>query len=159
MGEVADIIKSVHDIFDNRDVPIEVDSRGLGMAYAVPAGLESTVVDTYAPWYQAEVRQNFYRETLLGFRLVDLNLILSWRYSEAQQYIVDVYLDKTIEKDPTVGLTIKVRFETPQLYDTVLEAYEIPFVVMIHSSTIDGSADNRYSGTIRADGSGTFHPH
>jgi hypothetical protein len=82
VGEVADVLKAAHEIFNDGDVEIIVDSRGLGMAYAVPSGLESTVVDTYAPWYDAELRQVFYKESsVVQSVLAEIQLILTWRYS------------------------------------------------------------------------------
>jgi hypothetical protein len=158
MGEVADILKAAHEIFNDGEVPITVDAHGLGMAYAVPRGLESTVVDTYGPWYDAELRQVFYKDSAF-FRsvLAEIQLILTWRYSQAQQYIIEAYLTKNvIAIDPTVSVAIRVRFDNPQLYDTVLEAYEIPFVVEVDFRPIGSNSTSIYRGTFRADGTGTF---
>jgi hypothetical protein len=158
MGEVADILKAVHEIFDNGDVPVTVDERGLGMAYAVPRGLESTVVDTYAPWYDAEMRQVFYKDSaIVQSVLAEIQLILTWRYSQAQQYIIEAYLTKNIISiDPTVSVAIRVRFDNPRPYNTELEAYEIPFVVEVDFRPVGSRSTTIYRGTMRADGTGSF---
>ena len=157
MPDVAEIIKAVHDIFDNGDVTISVDARNLGMAYAIPAGLETTVVETYSPWTRAELRQVFYRQGDLGATMAEIQLIMSWRYSQAQQYIIEAYLDKNvISIDPTVGVKIQVRFNNPSLYNTDLEAYEIPFQVTIDFKPLLGSESVVFHGLIRADGGGEF---
>jgi hypothetical protein len=158
MSEVADILKAAHEIFNDGDVAVTVDSRGLGMAYAIPAGQEGTVVDTYAPWYDAEIKQVFYKESsIFGEVLAEIQLILTWRYSQAQQYIIEAYLTKNvISIDPTVSVAIRVRFDNPRLYDTILEAYEIPFFIAIDYDPIGSNSTTNYRGIIRADGTGTF---
>jgi len=158
MGDVAEILKAVHEIFADGDVTVNVDSRGLGMAYAVPRGLENTVVDTYAPWYDAEMKQVFYKDSAI-FRsvLAEIQLILTWRYSQAQQYIIEAYLTKNvISIDPTVKVAIRVRFDNPRPYDTVLEAYEIPFLVEVDFKPVGSDSTTVYRGVIRANGTGTF---
>ena len=158
MSEVADILKSVHEIFNDGDVAITVDSRGLGMAYAIPAGLETTVVDTYAPWYDAEMRQVFYKDSsVFQSVLAEVQLILTWRYSQAQQYIIEAYLTKNvISIDPTVSIAIRVRFDNPRPYDTLLEAYEIPFLITVDFDPVGSNSTTNYRGVIRANGTGTF---
>ena len=50
MGEVAEILKTAHEIFwANEDIPINADSRNLGLAYAILSVTEGTVVDSYGP--------------------------------------------------------------------------------------------------------------
>lgn len=66
MTGVVEILKAGHDIFDNGDVIVTVDERNLGMAYAIPIGSEATVVETFGPWQSAEVRQVFFKQSLLG---------------------------------------------------------------------------------------------
>ncbi|MFE7940533.1 hypothetical protein ACFU46_24650 [Streptomyces griseoincarnatus] len=158
MGDVADIIKAVHEIFDNGDVPIALDARSLGMAYAIPRGMESTVVDTYSPWHQAEMKQVFYRESsIFGAPLAEVQLIMTWKYSEARQYIIEAYLMKRVlALDPSVSLKIGVRFDNPQLYDHALEAYQIPFTVTVDYHAIGATNTGLYRGIIRADGVGSF---
>jgi hypothetical protein len=159
MGDAVEIIKAVHEIFNNGDVPITVDSRGLGMAYAVPHGLEDTVIESYGPWSDAELRQVFYQESaIVRSVLAEVQLVLTWRCSQAQQYIVETYLTKrVISLDPTARLAIKVGFDNPTLYDTVLEAYEIPFSVEVDFRPVGSSSTAIYRGTIRADGTGNFN--
>lgn len=158
MGEVAEILKAVHEIFNNGDVTVAVDQRGLGMAYAIPAGLENTVVDSYAPWYDAEMRQVFYKDSsVFQSVLAEIQLILTWRYSQAQQYIIDAYLmTNVISIDPTAGVAIKVDFKKPTLYDTVLEAYEIPFFITVKFDPVGSNSQTIYQGIMRANGTGTF---
>lgn len=158
MGEVADILKAAHDIFDNGDVAMTVDERGLGMAYAIPRGTESTVVDAYGPWYEAEVRQVFYKDSaIVRSVLAEIQLIVSWRYSQNKRYIIEGYLTKNvISVDPTAGVKIKVRFDNPRQYDTELEAYEITFVVEVDFRPWGSASTTIYRGTMRADGTGTF---
>ncbi|WP_086766224.1 hypothetical protein [Streptomyces bobili] len=160
MGEVADIIKAAHDIFDNGDVPITVDERSLGMAYAIPRGMEGTVVETYSPWHEVEMKQVFYRESsVFGEPLAEIQLIMNWKYSEAQQYIIEAYLMKNILiLDPTVSVKIGVRFDNPQLYDQALEAYQIPFTVTVNYDAVGATNTGLYRGLIRADGAGSFPP-
>ena len=159
MGEVAEILKAAHEIFNNGEVRMSVDARGLGMAYAVPRGLEGTVVDTYAPWYDAEMRQVFYKKSaIVGSVVAEIQLVLSWRHSQAQQYIIEAYLTKNvISLDPTVRVSIRVRFDNPRPYDTDLEAYEIPFTVEVDYRPVGSSSTAIYRGSIRADGTGTFN--
>jgi hypothetical protein len=162
MGEVAEILKAAHEIFNtiekNGDVPITVDTRGLRMAYAVPRGLENTAADSYAPWYDAELRQVFYKDSaIVQSVLAEIQLILTWRYSQAQQYIIEAYLTKNlISIDPTVRVAIRVRFDNPQPYDTVLEAYEIPFRIEVDFRPVGAHSTTIYRGRIRADGAGMF---
>jgi hypothetical protein len=159
MGEVADILKATHDFFDGGNLSVSVDERGLGMAYAVPRGLESTAVDTYGPWHDAEMRQVFYRDSaIVQSVLAEIQLIMTWRYSEAQQYIIEAYLtNNVISMDPTVNVKMQVHFDNPHLYDTNLEAYEIPFRVEAKfEPLVGGKNTTNYRGVIRADGSGSF---
>ncbi len=158
MGEVADIIKAVHEVYNGGQVDVTVDGRNLGMAYAIPRGLEGTVVETYGPWREAEVKQVFYKESaIVGSVLAEIQMILTWRCSAASQYIIEAYLsNNVISIDPTVNVKIRVRFDQPQLYDTDLEAYMIPFWVEVEFRPIGSSSTTIYRGTIRADGSGTF---
>ncbi|MFB7620593.1 hypothetical protein [Kitasatospora sp. NPDC056181] len=155
---MADIIKAAHDIFNNGDVPVTVDARGLGMAYAIPSGSDGTVVDTYAPWHSAEQKQVFFRQSsVLGEVLAEIQLLLTWKYSEAQQYIIEAFLaPNLLALDSTVNVKIGVRFDNPQLYDTQLEAYEIPITVTVDCSAIGAHNTEIFRGTIRADGNGSF---
>ena len=158
MGDTADILKATHEIFNGGDVAVTVDERGLGMAYAVPRGLEDTVIDSYGPWHDAEMKQVFYRDSaIVQSVLAEIQLIMSWRYSVAQQYIVETYLtSNVISIDPTVTVKIRVRFDNPQLYDFDLEAYEIPFWIEVYFDPIGSDSTTIYRGVIRADGTGTF---
>lgn len=158
MSEVADILKAVHEIFNDGGVAITVDSRGLGMAYAIPDGQEKTVVDSYAPWYDAEMRQVFYKDSsVFQSVLAEIQLILTWRYSQAQQYIIEAYLTKNvISIDPTAEIAIRVRFDNPRPYDTVLEAYEIPFFITVDFDPVGSNSTTNYRGVMRANGTGTF---
>lgn len=159
MGEVADILKATHEIFDGGNVTVTVDERGLGMAYAVPRGLESTTIDTYGPWHEAEMRQVFYKDSaIVQSVLAEIQLIMSWRYSEARQYIIEANLtNNVISMDPTVNVKIRVHFDNPHQYDTNLEAYEIPFRIEVNFDPfVGGHSTTLYRGVIRADGTGTF---
>jgi hypothetical protein len=159
MGEVVEIIKTVHDILKvNEDVPITLDARGLGMAYAIPRGSE-TNVDTFGPWHSAEVKQVFYKQSsVVGSVLAEIQLIMSWRFSEAQQYIIDANLDKNvITIDPTVSVSISVRFNQPTMFDRDLEAYEIPFSVNVDYRPVGSNSISLFRGTIRASGQGSFN--
>jgi hypothetical protein len=144
---------------ESGDVKINVDSRGLGMAYAIPQG-EPGVVDNYGPWTDAEVKQVFYQQSsILGEVLAEIQLILSWRYSAAQQYIIEANLDKNAVISPGVQVDISVRFGQPSIYDNDLEAYCIPFHVEIKFKPLIGDTQIFNSkGQIRADGTGTFPP-
>jgi hypothetical protein len=161
MGDAAEIIKSVHELFKGSDVPIQVDERRLGMAYAVPRGTEDTVVESYGPWHEAELTQTFGAEsTPFGTTLVDMDVIVTWRYSDARQYIVDVYVDKRIRAlAPTVDLAITARVSRPQLYDSNLEAYEIPFRIEISYRPLGTVTNAVLTGVVRADGSGMLRVH
>lgn len=160
MGEVADILKATHDILDGGEATVTVDARGLGMAYAIPRGSESTVVDTYGPWYEAEMRQVFYKESsIVGSVMAEIQMVMSWRYSQAKQYIIDTsFINNVISLDPTVTIKTKVHFDNPQLYDFDLEAYKIPFRVEVTFDPTFGSTETGiYRGEIRADGGGSFN--
>lgn len=157
MSEVAEILKTVHDIFDNGEVSVVVDERKLGMAYAVPRGLETTAVETFGPWQRGEVRQVFFKPGLLGAPMAEVQFILSWRFSAARQYVVDAFMDKKIISiDPTAGLKITVRFNSPSMFESPLEAYEIPFAVEVIFNPLFGSSSALYRGVIRADGTSEF---
>ncbi len=158
MGDIAEIVKTLHEVLaGNANVPVTEEAKRLGMAYAIPAGTEDTIVDSYAPWHDAVIRQVFYRETALGAVSAEIQMIMSWQYSEAQQYIVNAYLDKNVKAiDPTVSASMSVRFDQPRPYDTDLEAYEIPFTVTVEYDPIGSNESVLFKGTIRADGAGTF---
>lgn len=158
MSDIAEIMKTAHDIFDGSPLTVEVDERGLGMAYAIPKGSEESVIDIYGPWHDAEIRQVFYKESsLLGAVLAEIQMILSWRYSAAQQYIIEAYLTpRVLSMDPTTSVKINVRFDNPQNYDFNLEAYEIPFHVHVSYDPIGEDSSTLYRGAIRADGTGSF---
>jgi hypothetical protein len=159
MGEVADILKATHEIFDGGDVAVTLDERGLGMAYAVPRGLEGTVIDSYGPWHAAEIKQVFYKDSaIVQSVLAEIQFILSWRYSDGQQYIVDANLiNNIISIDPTVNVKIRVHFDNPHQYESSLEAYEIPFRVEVNFvPKIGSNSTTIYRGAIRADGTGSF---
>jgi hypothetical protein len=159
MGDAAEILKTAYEIFNGGEpVPIDLVAPGLGMAYAIPRSTEATVVDGYGPWHSSEVKQVFYKESsIVGAVLAEIQLIMSWRYSEARQYIIEAYLDKkVIALDPTADVAIRVRFNQPSMYDDALEAYEIPFVVDVEFDPVGGDSSARYVGVIRADGSGSF---
>lgn len=158
MSEVAEILKVVHDVFDGGELTVSVDERNLGMAYAIPRGLETTVIDTYGPWHDADVKQVFYRDSsIVRSVLAEIQMIISWRYSEASQYIVEAYFkNNVIALDPTVTMKIKIRFDQPRLCDRDLEAYEIPFNVEVDYRPIGTHSVTLYRGVIRADGTGAF---
>ena len=158
MGDIAEIVKTLHEVLaGNADVPVAEESKRLGMAYAIPAGTENTVIDSYAPWNDAIVRQVFYRETALGAVSAEIQLLMSWQYSAAQQYIVNAYLDKNvISIDPTVSASISVRFDHPRPYNVEWEAYEIPFAVTVQYDPIGSNETVVFRGGIRADGSGSL---
>lgn len=158
MGEVADILKASHEIFAGGDVTVTVDKRQLGMAYAIPKGSESTIIDTYGPWQSAEMKQVFYKDSaIVQSVLAEIQLIMSWRYSAAQQYIIEAYLtSNVISIDPAADVKIKVRFDNPQLYDYNIEAYEIPFQIEVNFDPVGGNSTTLYRGVTRADGTGTF---
>ena len=90
--------------------------------------------------------------------LAEIQMILSWRFSDARQYnIIDANLDKNVlSLDPTVSVSITVRFSQPSLFDTALEAYEIPFTVSVDFRPIGDNKTVLFRGSIRADGSGSF---
>lgn len=158
MGDLADILKATHEIFKG-STALSVSSNGLGMSYAIPKGSEDTVVDTFGPWKKAELRQVFYRETLLGGVAAEIQFIMSWKYSAAEQYIFGVeVIPKKLGLDPTVDLDIKVQFHHPELYDFNLEAYEIPFTITVEYNPIGGGETVLYRGTVRANGTGEFPP-
>lgn len=158
MGDTAEILKAAHEIFDGGDLAVTVDERGLGMAYAIPRGLEDTVIESYGPWHEAEMKQVFYKHSsIVQSVLAEIQLIMSWRYSDAEQYIIEAYLtSKVISLDPTANAKIRVRFDNPQLYDYELEAYEIPFWVEVYFDPVGSDSTTIYRGVIRADGTGTF---
>ncbi|MGW0184806.1 hypothetical protein ACWDV7_03520 [Streptomyces sp. NPDC003362] len=159
MGDFAEITKTVYEILrGSEEVPVQVDSPSLGMAYAIPKYTEDTVVDGYGPWHRAELQQVFYEESSwLGAVLAEVQLIMSWRFSEARQYIIEAYLDKRIVTlDSTVALSITVRFGQPSQYDPAWEAYEIPFHVTVEFDPVGGRSTTLYDGVVRADGSGSF---
>jgi hypothetical protein len=160
MAVAETILNTIFKIFESGDLQVTVDSRNLGMAYAIPKDSEQTVVQDFGPWTPCEVKQVFFRQSALGSPLVEIQLILSWRASTAQQYIVEAFLDKNvITLDPTVSLAIAVRFNQPELFDTDLEAFLIPFQVEVTFKPLGGlgGTETRISkGTIRADGTGLF---
>lgn len=160
MSDVADIIKTTHEILHaGQDVPIVVDARNLGMAYAIPRGSDSTVAGDYSPWSPSEISGSFSRQSAVtGLDIVRIKLILSWRYSQAQQYIIDAFLDKEwVHRDPGADVSITVRFSQPTLYDVVLEAYQIPYIIDVYYAAPVGEANSsRYEGYIQADGEGTM---
>jgi hypothetical protein len=158
MSEIADILKAAHEIFNDGDVTVSVDSRNLGMAYAIPRGLEDTVVESYGPWYDTEMKQVFYKESsIVRSVLAEIQLILTWRYSNSQQYIIEAYLTKNvITIDPTASVSIRVRFDSPRPYGDTLEAYQIPFVVEVNFDPVGGNTTTIYRGVMRTDGTGTF---
>jgi hypothetical protein len=89
--------------------------------------------------------------------MAEVQFFMSWRISAARQYIIEAFLDKNIiTLDPTVGLKIRVRFGNPSLFDSDLEAYEIPFIVEVEFNPFLGSSSALYRGVIRADGTSTF---
>ena len=161
MGDTADILKATHDIFNGGDVTVTLDERGLGMAYAIPRGTEDTVIESYGPWHAAELTQVFYKDSsIFQSILAEIQLIMSWRYSDAEQYIVEAYLtSNVISLDPTANVKIQVRFDNPQLYDFALEAYEIPFQIEVYFDPVGSDSTTIYQGIIRADGTGTFDQH
>lgn len=159
MGDVAEIIKTTYEIFSGgEDMPIVVEHPSLGMAYAIPPGTETTVAENYGPWHDVEMKQVFYEESsLLGSVLAEIQLILTWRYSEAQQYIIGAYLDKKVlALDPTASASISVRFEQPTYLDAAWEAYEIPFTVTVVFDPVGGNTTALFRGMMRADGTGSF---
>lgn len=158
MGDIAEIVKVAHEVLaGNADVPLAEETTRLGMAYAIPAGTQDTVIDGYAPWHNAVVRQVFYRETMLGAVSAEIQMIMSWRYSESRQYIISAYLDKQIKSiDPTVSISLRVRFDQPIPYDAEYEAYEIPFHVTLDYDPLGSNESVLFSGSVRADGEGTF---
>ncbi len=159
MSEVADIVKTAYEIFkDNQNVEIKVANPSLGMAYAIPKGSESTVFDDYGPWLSAEMKNVFYRQSALGAVMAEIQLILSWKYSQAKQYIVEVYLDKNIigSLDTTHHTSIDVRFEHPQQIGNDIDEYKIPFLITVNFGNFLGAEDEIYKGEMRADGTGTF---
>lgn len=156
---IETIVKTVFALVRNsQDVNIELDDRGLGMAYAIPKGSAETVVADYGPWKDADIKQVFYQQSDLVFEpLADIQLILNWRYSEAHQYIVDATLEKRGNIAMGCKLSIKVRFKQPDIYDHELDAYVIPFTVEVDfSPPIGNTRFFRSSGFIRADGTGNF---
>ncbi|AVO59529.1 hypothetical protein [Pseudomonas chlororaphis] len=158
MGKVADILKTVHEIFNDGDVAVQLDAHGLGMAYAIPKGEEDRVVEIYGPWHDSDVKQVFYQESaLVRSVLAEFQLIIRWRYSEAQQYIIEVYFtNHVIVLDPTASAKVRIRFDNPRPYDFELEAYEIPFFVEVIFDPVGGNSTTNYNGVIRADGTGRF---
>jgi hypothetical protein len=130
------------------------------MAYAIPKGTEGSVADSYGPWHNAEVKQVFYKDSsIVQAVLCEIQMILSWRYSEAQQYIIDANLsNNVIALDPTADVKMKVHFDNPSNYGGEgLEAYEIPFRVEVAWDPVGTNSTTIYRGTMRADGTGTFN--
>jgi hypothetical protein len=160
MSEVADIVKTVHEIIKvNEDIPVVVENSKLGMAYAIPKGTEDSVIETYGPWQAAEVKQVFFRQSsLFGSVLAEIQMIMSWRYSAARQYIVEANLDKNvISIDPTASVSLSVRFSQPtQMPQEPLEAYEIPFQVTVDFRPVGDNSITIFHGIIRSDGTGDF---
>jgi hypothetical protein len=160
MAAVETILETIFKIFESGDLQVTVDSRNLGMAYAIPKDSEQSVVQDFGPWTPCEVKQVFFRQGALGAPMVEVQLILSWRVSAARQYIVEAFLDKNvITLDPTVKLAIAIRFNQPELFDADLEAFSIPFQVEVTFKPLGGigGTETRISkGAIRADGTGTF---
>lgn len=161
MGELAELLKNSYEIFRGNEGVVVTQREGhLGMAYAIPRGTEDTVVDTYGPWDAAELKQVFYEQSfLVNSVLAEIQLIMSWKISQARQYIIEAYLEKrVISLDPTVSVSISVRFDQPQNYDGVLEAYRIPFVVEVDFRPVGSNKTVLFAGELRADGTGTFEP-
>lgn len=159
VSEVAGIIKTTYDVLTNsQDVPVQLDSNNLGMAYAVPKGLEATAAATYSPWTENSVDNTFHaNSSVFGETLVDIWMTLSWKTHEAQQYIINANLDKQVNYiDPTTSVSIKVRFDQPTLYDVEWEAYEISYNIELTYDPVGGFSTVRYAGSLRADGTGTF---
>ncbi len=160
MSEIAEIVKTVHDIIKvNEDVPVIVEESRLGMAYAIPKGMEGTAVESLGPWERAEVKQVFFRQSsFLGSVLAEIQLIMSWRFNASKQYIIEAFLDKNIFSiDPTASVSISVRFNQPTLRpDDPLESYEIPFQVSVDFRPIGENSITIFHGVIRADGTGDF---
>lgn len=158
MSIAETILKGIFTLMStDSDVDVKVDNRGLGMAYGIPSGTEQSAVNDYGPWSDASIKQVFYRQSALGSTLAEVQLILSWQCSSAQQYIINANLDKNVlTLDPTVNLGITVRFDQPELYDSELEAYRIRFTVEIKFNPLLGMETEVSQGYIQADGSGVF---
>lgn len=160
MAIAETILSTFFKIFENGDLQVTVDSRNLGMAYAIPPSSEQSVVAEFSPWTPCEVKQVFFRQGLLGAPMAEIQLVLSWRVSAARQYIVEAFLDKNvIVLDPTVSVAIAVRFNQPEVIDAVLEAFQIPFTVEVTFKPLGGlgGTETRLSrGVISADGTGSF---
>lgn len=156
MASAAGTLTAVYTIYKSGDVTIKTDEPNLGMAYAVPRGTEQSVVDDYGPWQEAQLSEHLVADSsIFGTTLLDLELIVSWRFSQAHQYIIDANVSKIIRTlGPAADLTITARFSPPMLYDRDLEAYEIPFEIDILFSPIGTPCNALLSGFIRADGSG-----
>jgi len=159
MSAAETILKTVFTVLSaDNTIDVEVDNRGLGMAYAVPAGTAATAVDDYSPWSDAEVRQVFYRQSALGSTMAEVQLVLSWQYSGAQQYIVNVSVDKNATVAPSVKVGVRVSFFQPTPYTDDLEAYRIPFTVDVTFTPLFGSETVSSKGYLQADGTGSFPP-
>jgi len=160
MSIAETILETVFKLFDGGDVAVTVDSRNLGMAYAIPSGQEQSVVEDFGPWTRCEMKQVFFRQGALGAPMAEVQFVLSWRVSAANQYIVEAFLDKNIiTLDPTVGLALAIRFNQPELLDGDLESFKIPFQVEVTFKPLKGigGTETRLSqGEIRADGTGSF---
>lgn len=159
MGEVAEVLKTVYEVLSkSQSVPVQLDGRNLGMAYAIPRGLEQSAAESYSPWSENSVANTFIRHSsVFGEVLADLTLTMSWKTHEAQQYIINVNLDVQVNAvDPTTDVGVVVRFDQPTLYDTSLEAYEITYRVEVTYDPVGGFETAAFAGAIRADGSGTF---
>jgi hypothetical protein len=159
MSDTADLVKTAFEVFAGQAaVPVEVPQPGLGLVYAIPRGSEQTAPDDYGPWTPADVKQVFYRESsVVGSVLAEIQMVVRWRYSAAQQYIINVGFDSNvISLDPTTDVNIKVEFDTPTQYDGELEAYLIPFHVTVLFDPVGGSSTTVFHGLIRADGTGEF---
>lgn len=159
MGDVADIIKTTYEILSgSQEVAVELDGRNLGMAYAVPKGMETTAAEIFSPWTENSVDNTFIRESaIFGTTLADITMTMSWKTHVAQQYIINAYLDVKVNGiDPTTDVSVKVRFDQPTLFDVELEAYQITYRVQVVFDPVGGMETAVYQGVIRADGFGTF---
>jgi hypothetical protein len=160
MSTAETILSTAFKIFDRGDVPVAMDARRLGMAYAIPRGSAPGAVQAFGPWTPGELSQVFVRQGALGEALVEVQLVLSWRASAARQYIVEAFLDKKIfNLDPTVRLAIAVRFSQPEDAGGEPRAFRIPFQVEVTSRAPAGfgATQTRISrGVMRADATGEF---
>jgi hypothetical protein len=159
MSEVAEILKVAHELIKDGDkAKVQVDKNNLGMAYAIPFGSEKTVVNDYSPWKKATLRQVFYdRDAIFGGTISEIWLYLEWKCSQSGQYIIEVFLDPVIKYETSVASSsMDVRFSQPVMFDKEYEAWEISFDAFVNLFSPEGRVNAKYSGTIRADGTGEF---